>query len=194
MPASPAVTSQTRHAFLPGSMPLQVGLARGLHLRLVRANGTLALGLLRCGAGCAGHGPAVEVSGRASSKEEASTSRSSARAMTLRSAEFPPQTRRKDCMTNADSRPLSQACSSAPTWTTTTGGHVLPGVRPAGVRTGLLLEARCETHPVSIRHRTPECQATMAASCLAALGWPLLEEAFGRLAAMAEKTVRAGRA
>jgi hypothetical protein len=37
-------------------------------------------------------------------------------------------------------------------------------------------------------------EATMAASCLSALGGPLHEEAFGMLAAMAEKTGRAGRA
>ena len=34
----------------------------------------------------------------------------------------------------------------------------------------------------------------MAASCLSALGGPSHEEAFGMLAAMAEKTGRAGRA
>jgi hypothetical protein len=37
-------------------------------------------------------------------------------------------------------------------------------------------------------------EATMAASCLSALGGPLHEEAYGMLAAMAEKTGRAGRA
>jgi len=37
-------------------------------------------------------------------------------------------------------------------------------------------------------------EATMAASCLSALGGPLHEEAFGMLAAMAEQTGRAGRA
>jgi hypothetical protein len=37
-------------------------------------------------------------------------------------------------------------------------------------------------------------EAAMAASCLAALGGPSHDEAFGMLAAMAEQTGRAGRA
>ena len=37
-------------------------------------------------------------------------------------------------------------------------------------------------------------EATMAASCLSALGGPSHEEAYGMVAAMAEQTGRAGRA